>query len=146
MLASFAKALHNLSCIETRFRLLCCWKFISLNLVFRQRKLYNIFIFGMAYCCGFCTCFLCQHGSRHMEKQNMSMTASFNTVLANQNNHAQSFLPNSNILPRNDRRQYWSPLILPGFQTVFISLLYVEIKFCPARGANGRGEQRAIQR
>ena len=43
--------LHNLSCCETRFRLLCCWYLLdsSLNLVFRQHKLHNIFIFGMAY-------------------------------------------------------------------------------------------------
>ena len=43
--------LHYLSCCETRFRLLCCWYLLhsSLNLVFRQHKLHNIFIFGMAY-------------------------------------------------------------------------------------------------
>ena len=44
--------LHNWSCCETRFRLLCRWylSHSSLNLAFRQCKLYNIFIFGMAYC------------------------------------------------------------------------------------------------
>ena len=44
--------LHNLSCCETRFRLLCRWYLLhsSLNLAFRQCKLHNIFIFGMAYC------------------------------------------------------------------------------------------------
>ena len=33
--------LHNLSCCETRFRLLCCWYLLdsSLNLVFRQHEL-----------------------------------------------------------------------------------------------------------
>ena len=43
--------LHNLSCLETRFRLLCRWYLLhsSLNLVFRQHKLHNLFIFGMAY-------------------------------------------------------------------------------------------------
>ena len=43
--------LHNLSCCETRFRLLCHWYLFhsSLNLAFRQCKLHNIFIFGMAY-------------------------------------------------------------------------------------------------
>ena len=44
--------LHNLSCCETRFILLCRWYllFRSLNLTFRQCKLHNIFIFGMAFC------------------------------------------------------------------------------------------------
>ena len=44
--------LHNLSCLETRFRLLCVDDLLhsSLNLVFRQYQLHNIFIFGMAYC------------------------------------------------------------------------------------------------
>ena len=43
--------LHNLSCRETRFRLLCDDDLLhnSLNLLFRQHKLHNIFIFGMAY-------------------------------------------------------------------------------------------------
>ena len=43
--------LHNLSCYETRFRLLYRWYLLhsSLNLVFRQCKLHNIFLFGMAY-------------------------------------------------------------------------------------------------
>ena len=43
--------LHNLSCIETRFRLLCVDSLLhrSLNLAFRQRKLHNNFIFGVAY-------------------------------------------------------------------------------------------------
>ena len=43
--------LHNLSCCETRFRLPCRWYLLhsSLNLLFRQHKLHNIFIFGMAY-------------------------------------------------------------------------------------------------
>ena len=43
--------LHNLSCCETRFRLLCRWYLLhsSFNLVFRQHKLCNMFIFGMAY-------------------------------------------------------------------------------------------------
>ena len=47
--------LHNLSGLETRFRRGsgCCAVYdllhSSLNLLFRQRKLHNIFIFGMAY-------------------------------------------------------------------------------------------------
>ena len=47
--------LHNLNCCETRFRLLCRRYLLhsSLNLAFRQCKLHNIFIFGMAYCRGF---------------------------------------------------------------------------------------------
>ena len=38
------KYLHNLSCLETRFRLLCVDDLLhsSLNLVFRQHKLHNI--------------------------------------------------------------------------------------------------------
>ena len=40
------------------------------------------------------------------ENQILIMPASFNTVLSNQNNHAQSFLANFNVLLRNDRRQY----------------------------------------
>ena len=40
------------------------------------------------------------------------MSASFNTILGNQINRAQSF-------PRNDRTQYRSSLILLGFQTIF---------------------------
>ena len=45
--------LNNLSCCETRFRLLCHWylSHSSLNLVFEQHKLHNICIFGMAYWC-----------------------------------------------------------------------------------------------
>ena len=41
--------LHNLSCCETRFRLLCHWYLLhsSLNLVFRQHKLHNIFQNGV---------------------------------------------------------------------------------------------------
>ena len=43
--------LHNLSCLETRFELLCVDDLLhsSLNLVFRQHKLHKTFIFGMAY-------------------------------------------------------------------------------------------------
>ena len=51
--------------------------------------------------------------------ENQITPASFNDILANQNNPAQSFLANSNIFPRDDRRQYRSPLNLPGFQTIF---------------------------
>ena len=42
--------LHNLNCCETRFRLLCHWYLLhsSFNVAFRQSKLNNIFIFGMA--------------------------------------------------------------------------------------------------
>ena len=50
------KMLRNLSCLKTRFGLPCRWWFIPrdllhirLNLVFRQRKLDNIFISGIAY-------------------------------------------------------------------------------------------------
>ena len=48
--------LHNLSCCETRFRRLRRWHLLygSLNLAFRQCKLHNIFIFGMAYSCVHC--------------------------------------------------------------------------------------------
>ena len=38
------KMLYNLSCLETRFRLL----HRRLNLALTQRKLHNVFIFGMA--------------------------------------------------------------------------------------------------
>ena len=43
--------LHNFNCCETRIKLLCCWYLLHgrLNLPFRQCKLHNIFIFGMAY-------------------------------------------------------------------------------------------------
>ena len=43
--------LHNLSCCDTRFRLLCRSYLLhsSINLAFRQCNLHNILIFGMAY-------------------------------------------------------------------------------------------------
>ena len=45
------KLLHNLSCLETRFRQLAVDNSLhsSLNPAFRQYKLHNIFIFGMAH-------------------------------------------------------------------------------------------------
>ena len=45
------KILHNLSCLETRFRLMAVDNSLhsSLNLAFTQYKLHNFFIFGMAY-------------------------------------------------------------------------------------------------
>ena len=45
------KMLHNFSWLETTLRLPCHWKFIAQqpNLAFRQRKLHNVFIFGMVH-------------------------------------------------------------------------------------------------
>ena len=48
--------LDNLSCCETRFRLLCRWYLLhsSLYLAFRQCKLHSIFIFEMAHFLALC--------------------------------------------------------------------------------------------
>ena len=58
------------------------------------------------------------------ENEIWMMPASFNTISAYQNHHAQSFLAYCKILPSNDWRQFRSSLILPGFRTIFIERLW----------------------
>ena len=48
-------------------------------------------------------------------KPNLNNVCFFNTVLANQNNRAQSFPADSNILPHNDQRQYRNSFDFAGF-------------------------------
>ena len=76
------------------------------------------------YCCVFLYMFSlsacvqsCVQGT--WENQIFIIAPFFNTVLANQNHHAQSFLANSNILPCNVRGHYRSPLTFPGFHSIF---------------------------
>ena len=78
--------LHNLSCCKTRFRLLCRWYWLhsSLNLAFRQRKLHNIFIFGMAY-------------SSHHLKSDIASTAGKHTQMTKENSKRMRDLSASNI-------------------------------------------------
>ena len=84
-----------------------------------------------SYCCMFLYMFSLSACARSSvqgtwENQIFIIPASFDTVLINQNNRAQSFLANSDLLPRNVRTQYRSLLTLPGFQNIFYRMTMLQ--------------------
>ena len=82
-------------------------------------------------------CFLCR--DVHSPPFKAHGKSNLNNACLFQHRFSQSKLPctvilaNSNILPREDRRQYRSPLTLPGFQTILHGVTMFETENDPSR-------------